>query len=385
MAAPSVGSQDDAAAEDICAGCNRSPLDVSLVLVCNHRLCLDCAAGSLRAVVPGFATTVSPEDCEYIAACPLCGVMTDVDPSAARHLREHSSAVSPRTSGIVAGVGAAGAQSLPIVQQPQAQPVPMAQQAPSEVAHRAPSPAPAASAAFVEAGISARENYVLSPDEHLQFFCMDCESDCMTAESAVEAARAGRDVVNARKAYQTLHKQIDRTLDGLQLRSEETQQAREEADAVKSDLDKIISKGRQSMQNMFRQLHADLAQKEAELLENIDSLEAVAGRELSHRATPVAVHSQALQEARGALRKIDPRDEEVQALNAYAAVRGTIVGLVDPQAGVDATGLNFLLDSVRSELRSSLEQQVMSVAAISDQVHEIRRSGAAPGVSIAKA
>mmetsp|Transcript_75398 Transcript_75398/g.140650 ORF Transcript_75398/g.140650 Transcript_75398/m.140650 type:complete len:446 (+) Transcript_75398:114-1451(+) len=59
-----------------CAGC-KGPLDSCLVLICDHRLCLACAAQRL----------CWPPSGRPAAQCPCCGRVTDVDPEAARHLQ----------------------------------------------------------------------------------------------------------------------------------------------------------------------------------------------------------------------------------------------------------------------------------------------------------
>jgi len=213
------------------------------------------------------------------------------------------------------------------------------------------------------------------PEDPAEFFCMDGDSECICAECAVEAAQNGRQVMKVQKAYQSLSGHVDQTLESLRLRSEEQTKVRREAEALKSDLDMIIGKGKQSIQEAFRGLRASLGQKESELLAGIDACEKAASQSLARRAEPAMSHSKALEEAQGLLRKIDPGGEEVKALNAFAMAKVTVGHLVDP-LGVsdDGSGLAQLVDNLRAELKEALEQQCGSVVGLGAQVHEIRRS-----------
>jgi len=75
--APTAASGAATVGEDICAACLKGPLESSLVLACEHKLCLSCASGLLQCPVQGQAKV----------QCPCCGSITDVEASAAKHLR----------------------------------------------------------------------------------------------------------------------------------------------------------------------------------------------------------------------------------------------------------------------------------------------------------
>ena len=61
--------------EDACAGCSLQPLELSLVLVCSHRLCLGCAREQLQGA---------------LATCPSCGRATSVEAAAAQQIEGFS-------------------------------------------------------------------------------------------------------------------------------------------------------------------------------------------------------------------------------------------------------------------------------------------------------
>eukprot|EP00927_Polykrikos_kofoidii_P077202 TRINITY_DN74170_c0_g1_i1.p1 TRINITY_DN74170_c0_g1~~TRINITY_DN74170_c0_g1_i1.p1 ORF type:complete len:493 (-),score=74.34 TRINITY_DN74170_c0_g1_i1:292-1692(-) len=464
--AEAEGDAEGNSQEEICAGCLFSPLEVSLVLTCNHRLCLDCASRNLRAGPSG-----------HEAHCPECQSLTEVDPEAAQHLRKYSarnekssnpaigtprrnsnSKVSESSilgAGLLGAVRSASASTAEQADSSNAaasanssEPCGQCQTQKAELdcwqcgeqfcrpcaanVHRAGrmkehrltpvgprprgtpptlgdgharSPSPCAADVSVVSGggddrrrgsnsrLSVRSDdqrwnpttrCVAHPEELAQFFCMDCDSECICAECAVEAAHTGRQVMKVQKAYQSLAGEIDKTLDDLRLRTEDQAQIKREALELKSELDAIIGKGKESIQQAFKQLRVSLAQKETELLAGIDSCEKSANDALNSRVTPASALSEALQEAHVALRKIDTNGDEVRALNTFASVRVTVSQLVDPLVGADGAALVRLLDDLRVELRASLEQQSSGVMALGSRVHEIRRNGGSPGPAVGR-
>jgi len=412
--------------EETCVGCRLSPLDVSLVLTCSHRLCLDCAARQLQSQGVG----------SHIAQCPDCGAVTDVDPSAADHLREHRATLADRgIQSSVGGSGTAGRSARTASEDrcgqcstekaevdclqcgeqfcgrcasavhragrmrehrlvPLAGSAPLAvsmggstqpyQKTSSALASPATSTAPSprqeresrpSISSLSGIGAASNARCPVHPDEPAQFFCIDSETECICAECAVEAAHSGREVMNVRKAYQSLAGHMDRTTEGLRARHEEHTQIMAEAEGLKTDLDSIISKGKKGVHEAFRQLRACLDQKEADLLAGVDSCESAASQTLLTRVQPATVHTDALNEAQMALRKIDARSDEVKALNMFAAAKVTVEHLVDPLTGVDRASISQLIDDLRGELRASLQQQAADVNGLAARVTEIRRSG----------
>jgi len=219
------------------------------------------------------------------------------------------------------------------------------------------------------------------PEESAQFFCMDCDDECVCAECAVDAAHRGREVMAVRKAYQTLSPHLDKTLEGLQARADDHTKMRREADALKTDLNAVIGTGKQNIQESFRKLRATIAQKETELLAGIDACETSTAQALASRMQPASTQATALQELQAVLRQIDPRGEEVKALNAFAAAKVAVEDLVEPHTGVSANALIQLLDDLRLELRGALDHQTANVASLGSFVKDIRQNGMAGPVA----
>lgn len=218
------------------------------------------------------------------------------------------------------------------------------------------------------------------PHETLQFFCMDCESECLCSECAVEAAHGGRDVVKVMKAYESLAGDMDRVLECLAIRRDSHSRSKRNCETMRNDLTEVIARGKANLQDAFRQLRATLAQKEAELTAAVDSCETAAGQAMASRVTPVRTHAAALQEAQATLRKIDTRGGNVGDINAYAASRAQLAELVKAQPGPDggdASSVVRWIGELVSDVRSALQEQIDGVHDLNGRVHEVCRAAAA--------
>ena len=72
--------------EEVCAGCSLHPLEVSLVLICSHRLCLRCAYEQLQQLQVSKVTPTTQRAFAAFAACPSCGSVTEVEAGAAQQI-----------------------------------------------------------------------------------------------------------------------------------------------------------------------------------------------------------------------------------------------------------------------------------------------------------
>merc|ERR1712232_350717 len=118
----------------------------------------------------------------------------------------------------------------------------------------------------------------IHPHEPLQFFCMDCEGECLCSECAVDAAHGGRDVVKVKKAYESLAGDMDRVLECLAIRRDSHARSKRNCDTMRNDLNEVITRGKANLSDAFRQLRATLAQKEAELTDAVDNCENSTGQ-----------------------------------------------------------------------------------------------------------
>ncbi|CAJ1340509.1 unnamed protein product [Effrenium voratum] len=105
MSPPSSPSQSPV--RQRCARCGLSLDNASLLLVCEHNLCLHCAAQSLEACE-------TSGDKRHVAQCKVCGAVTEVDLAAATYLDSISPKRAPCSEGStqLAAASALGSPAL---------------------------------------------------------------------------------------------------------------------------------------------------------------------------------------------------------------------------------------------------------------------------------
>lgn len=471
--------------EESCVSCFLGPLDISLVLTCSHRLCLDCARGQLHW----------PRNGDPTAMCPRCGTVTEVDHTAAQRICErapqwHNStgsssvapveqvahrpvmyglsqnaqrAASPRDATFARGStpprlawsarpGTPPRESVPFarIEPPQlpteqATLFPPAQREPPWTPVAAVRPPPAVTeqcgqcqaaaaefncfqcgeqfcprcAATMHRSGRMREHELIPlrqdaggsdaigsnrgrspqpsasskgppkfcaahPDEPVQFYCLDCHSECICAECAVQrnGAHHGHDVINMRAAYQKLSREMTALIEVARERSAENTRAVQQADVLRQDLDLVINQGKRSMQEAFERLRCSLQQKEEGILVGLGECSTSADKVLADRAGRAEQQAGEVWDAHGALRSLESRgggdgEEEVRALNSYAAANAAVARLLQPSelAGSDNTDLTQLIENLKNQVRDTLNKKKNSVAALSANVPDIRRSG----------
>lgn len=428
--------------DEACVGCAASPLEISLVLACDHRLCIACAAVQVRW----------PPSRDPTATCPRCGSTTEVDVSAARHICEVAPAVAQRrldasspsssaapgrraaprsgastprggasTAAPSTAATAAGLQTplgtpatavrvggpLPLCGQCQAFPAELDCQQCQEqfcadcsaAMHRAgrmrghvllplggaPRPATPGAPAF-GAGGAPTLRCAAHPEEALQFFCFDCETEPICAECVVHhgARHHGHRVMKLSEAFQRLaEEEIPRMEQVGRKRAEDRAHACQRADGLRRDLTTTISQGRQRIKDAFVRLRSSLHQKEAQLLAGLEESAQAADGLVGERLAVVEERAGEIWATHVSLSKFDTKGDEVKSLNSYAAARVLMREFLEPLPGVDDGGLAALLDGLQRQLRETMAEQAGAVADFTSRAPEIRRAGSAgAGVSV---
>ena len=346
---------------DVCAGCSLHPLEVSLVLVCNHRLCLQCARDQLAA-------KATPS-----ASCPDCGSVTQVDAGAAEQIQDYSA--SPKSPGTDRRTPV---QSEPIASPPRAHdhagivlprpkspvnaqsPLPnsdfalqicgQCQGKPADVEclqceemfchacykkmhsagrmreHRftalAAGPARAAPSANVT-------EFCTQHGEMLRFYCLDCQ-ECTCAECAVQRSglHHGHDVVNVRNAYQQLAQPMREALETAAARLRKSPKS-EQMRAC----EQVMSKGRQDLKKAFLNLQNILKSKEELLLKGAEESGQMADQALLAKAKQCEATEAQISRLREWLDVLGTNDisDEIVKLNLYAFIKRGFEALL-PQA-----------------------------------------------------
>lgn len=224
--------------------------------------------------------------------------------------------------------------------------------------------------------LSERTMYCpLHPEDPLQFFCLQCQTECICAECAVHGAHRGHDVLNVRHAYKNMAGRITEAMSKAQARVEEHQQATQLANSQRQEVDVVITKGKRAIQDAFEKMRTSLGQKEAQLLLAADQCERSASEALQAKSLRAEGHVRTLQEAQISLKKLDTRGEEVKVLNAYANIRSKVLDVLEPMDGLDCS-IEHELEELKSQVQSVLDAQVAEVSALNARVADIRRADA---------
>lgn len=222
----------------------------------------------------------------------------------------------------------------------------------------------------------AREVYCpLHPEDPLQFFCLQCECECICAECAVHGDHRGHDVLNIRHAYKNMAGRIADAMSSAQVRAEEQKKGLQLADSQRQEVEGVIARGKQSIQDAFERMRVMLAQKEAQLLQDAEQVERSAIATLQGKVYAAEGHVRTLQEAEASMKKLEIRSDEVKALNSYANIRSRVLNVLAPIDGLDNT-IERELEELKSRVQSTLEMQVTEVATLSNRVADIRRADA---------
>jgi len=191
----------------------------------------------------------------------------------------------------------------------------------------------------------------------------------------VHGAHRGHDVLNVRHAYKNMSGRIAEALSKAHARTEEQQKALQLADSQRQEVEQVISKGKQSIQEAFEKMRTTLGQKEVRLLLDAEQTERSASEVLQAKTRAAEGHVRTLQEAQVALRKLDTRGDEVKVLNSYAKIRSQVLTVLGPMDGLDDS-IERELEELKSQVQSVLDMQVDEVAALSARVADIRRADA---------
>jgi hypothetical protein len=211
------------------------------------------------------------------------------------------------------------------------------------------------------------------PEEFLQFFCLQCECECICAECAVHGDHRGHEVLNVRHAYTSMSGRIAEALNKAKARADEQQIADQEARRQLKEVELVIEQGRQAMQDAFRNMRASLAQKEAQLLRDVDETAREAVVQLESKTDSIDGHVRTINCCQEQLRTLDMGDDEVRALNGYAKIRAQILTVLGPLNGIDDGSQNDLED-LKQNVQRVFDAQIEAVSVLSSHVTDIRRT-----------
>lgn len=216
------------------------------------------------------------------------------------------------------------------------------------------------------------------PDEPLQFFCLDCETECICAECAVHGEHKDHEVLNVKKAYQNLCNKVESLLDVAKTRVEELGTAMNRLEVQKRDLEAIAVGGRQGIRDAFEQVRRQISQKEAEVLRRIDEAAVDANRQLEEHAPATEEKIRTLQESQSKLQRFCNEGQDVQALNWYATAKHTMDDLLsrreaNPEEDMNGLNANFQrFQDISGNIKEEVQRHLDEVANVGSSLGKLR-------------
>merc|ERR1719172_320991 len=111
------------------------------------------------------------------------------------------------------------------------------------------------------------------PGEVPSYFCATCESLCVCADCVVAGKHQGHDVMKIGRAHEALRARTGALLDEALALEDDFAVVQDKLSWRRKDVERAAARGRASVRSAFARVCAQLADREAELLESLDSYE----------------------------------------------------------------------------------------------------------------
>jgi len=167
------------------------------------------------------------------------------------------------------------------------------------------------------------------PDEIPLYFCATCECQCVCAECVVHGRHQGHEVMKVNRAHEALRARAGTLLDEALALEDDFAVVQDKMNWRRKDVERAAARGRASVRSAFARVRAQLADREAELLESLDSYEHGTLSRLDSNSNDHDRRLCELQQLRDTLRANCRTGEAVQALNAYASAKAAMASLRD--------------------------------------------------------
>lgn len=167
------------------------------------------------------------------------------------------------------------------------------------------------------------------PGEIPLYFCATCECQCVCAECVVHGRHQGHEVMKVSRAHEALRARAGTLLDEALALEDDFAVVQDKMNWRRKDVERAAARGRASVRSAFARVRAQLADREAELLESLDSYEHGTLSRLDANSSDHDRRLSELCQLRDTLRANCRTGEAVQALNAYATAKAAMASLRD--------------------------------------------------------
>lgn len=200
------------------------------------------------------------------------------------------------------------------------------------------------------------------PEEPLNYFCVDCQSDCICAECVLRGEHQGHSVQCVREAARQLPLKVQGLVSDVRVRGEALKGLAARTRERRHDLAEAVSAGQEDLREALRRVSAALQEEERLLLQQVERCSSdVSGYFGADNEAHIA-------EAHAMLSKFHQSGDVVQALNWYAKLHQA---LRSPPGGA-AHGGSELVKQLKSQVCRGFESRLAMVQEVMSRVDALK-------------
>lgn len=206
------------------------------------------------------------------------------------------------------------------------------------------------------------------PEEPLNYFCVDCQSDCICAECVLRGEHQNHSVQSVREAVRQLPLKVQGLVSAVRVRGEALGALAARTRERRHDLTEAVSAGQEDLKEALRRVSAALHEEERLLLLEVD-------RCSSDVAEILGADDEAhIAEAHAMLSKSHQSGDVVQALNWYARLKQALKS----RSATPPLGGSELVKQLKSQLCRGFESRLAVVHEVMSRVDALKPPG--PGL-----
>lgn len=206
------------------------------------------------------------------------------------------------------------------------------------------------------------------PEEPLNYFCVDCQSDCICAECVLRGEHQNHSVQCVREAVRQLPLKVQGFVSAVRVRGEALNALAARTRERRYDVAEAVSAGQQDLKEALLRVSAALHEEERQLLQEVercssDVAEILGGDDEAH-----------IVEAYDMLSKFHQLGDVVQALNWYARLNQALKSC----SATPPLGGSELVKQLKSQLCRGFESRLTVVHEVMSRVDALKPPG--PGL-----
>ena len=231
--------------EIYCAKCHNQT-EETLLLSCDHNLCIHCAADSLSRQEPQGMISKS-----QVVTCELCNSQTEIDPATTKEILS------------IAMVSPSNLSPLQNYSQTNIYPNPSDSINLNQYnLHQSNS----------NLFIPIHREVCSEHGEPITYLCFDCLSKCICAECVVHGVHKNHEVINIKKAYPLISEKTEEILTNVEDKIKDLTYASTNIENKKLELSTMNEKCKRDIKVAFEEIRIKLNKREKEILDKTDAI-----------------------------------------------------------------------------------------------------------------